>query len=241
MSHALVALALAAGAEAGSPERSRVPVLVELFTSEGCSSCPSADALLMRLVRDQPVPGVQVVALAEHVDYWDHLGWRDPFSSSSFTERQSAYARRLGASLYTPQLVASGASHVVGSDERAVRAAIAAAAARVRGEVSARVVAGAQGVLAVTARWPDGVEADIVVALVADHATSAVSRGENAGRTLEHVAIARRIAIGGSGTGSFSGQVALPAGATADRAVVFVQERSGGRVHAVATVDLRGR
>lgn len=216
-------------------------VLVELFTSEGCSSCPPADALLMRLVRDQPVPGVRVIALAEHVDYWNHLGWRDPFSSSSFTERQAAYARRLGASVYTPQLVVAGASHTVGSDEPAVRAAIAAAAAHIRGEVSARVVPGARDELAVTARWPDGVEADIVVALVLDRATSAVPRGENAGRTLEHVAIARAIAVAGSGKGSFSGRVSLPEGAAADRVVVFVQERNGGRIHAVTTADLRSR
>lgn len=233
----LIALAMWIGGDARGAER--VPVLVELFSSEGCSSCPPADALLMRFLRDQPVPGVRIIALSEHVDYWNDLGWRDPFSSASFTQRQAAYARRLRAeSVYTPQLVVAGAAHLVGSDERAARAAIAAAATETRGEVSARTVPGTAGVLEVAARWPDGIEAEVLVALVQGHATSEVARGENAGRTLEHVAIARAVSAVGSGTGSFSGRVVLAAVAESDRAVVFVQERNGGRIHGAATVEL---
>jgi hypothetical protein len=236
----LIGLALSIGAGAGASENLPVPVLVELFSSEGCSSCPPADALLMQFLRDQPVPGVRIVALAEHVDYWNELGWRDPFSSPSFTARQEAYARRLPAGgVYTPQLVVAGAAHLVGSDERAARAAIAAAATRMRGEVSARTVPGVAGVLEVMARWPQGVEAEVCVALVQDRATSEIARGENAGRTLEHVAVVRSLLAVGSGAGSFSGQVMLAGAASADRAVVFVQERNGGPVHGVATVELR--
>ncbi|MGZ6126320.1 MAG: DUF1223 domain-containing protein, partial [Myxococcales bacterium] len=104
-------------------------VLVELFTSEGCSSCPPADAVLARLHREQPVPGATLLVLSEHVDYWDDLGWKDRFASPVFTRRQEAYVRRMGLTgPYTPQLVVGGRSQVVGGDERAARKLITSAA-----------------------------------------------------------------------------------------------------------------
>ena len=231
-------MALRAGT-VGAAETTRVPVLVELFTSEGCSSCPPADATLIRLLRDQPIAGVRIIALSEHVDYWDDLGWRDPFSSPSFTRRQEAYARRLpSGGVYTPQLVVGGAVHLVGSEESAARAAIVAAAIGPGGEVSARVAPGTEGVLEVAARWAPGIEAEVLVALVQDRAISQVKRGENAGRTLEHVAVARVVSSVGAGAGAFSGRVDLPGARDADRAVVFVQERNGGRIHGVTSVEL---
>src|ERR1051326_4819618 len=99
-----------------TPARTRSPVVVELFTSEGCSSCPPADQLLMQLA-EQPLPNVDIVVMSEHVDYWDYQGWKDPFSASQFTERQNSYTKIFGGSGdYTPQMIVDGQSEFVGSD-----------------------------------------------------------------------------------------------------------------------------
>src|SRR5438309_2261173 len=116
----LAAVLLASGAT-----QSPTPIVVELFTSEGCSSCPPADALLQTLIESQPVAGAQIVALGQHVDYWDALGWRDRFSSRASTNRQQAYARVFNIdSIYTPQIVVDGHDELVGSDGRGARRAI---------------------------------------------------------------------------------------------------------------------
>src|SRR3989449_6393247 len=113
-------------------------VVVELFTSEGCSSCPPADDVLSQLAHRQPVPGVEVLALGEHVDYWDRLGWRDPFSSPAFSSRQSTYDARVfhASQVYTPQLVIDGRLERVGSNARAVQRAIEQAAMGPKAAVS---------------------------------------------------------------------------------------------------------
>jgi hypothetical protein len=134
--------------------------------------------------------------------------------------------------------VVGGAFHLVGSQESAARAAIVAAATEPGGEVSARVAPGAEAALEVSARWTPGLEAEVLVALVQDHAISRVERGENAGRTLEHVAVARVVSWVGAGAGAFSGRIELPGARDADRAVVFVQERDGGRIHGVTSVQV---
>ena len=233
MSRALAAALLLAALPARSEDR--VPVLVELFTSEGCSSCPAADDLLARLVREQPVHGAEILALSEHVDYWDSLGWRDPYSSPIFTERQQLYASKFRrGGIYTPQAVVDGRAELVGSDESAARSAASAAAAQPHG----KFVASRRGnALHLEANLPPHSGAEVLLALVDDPPPARVAHGENAGRTLSHVRVVRELRrIGRVEKGAWTGDVDLDARAARLRLVAFVQERATGRVLASTTV-----
>jgi len=175
-------------------------VVAELFASEGCSSCPPADEVLSRLVRE-PLGGTVVLGLGEHVDYWDHLGWTDPFSSPVFSRRQSEYQGRVfrTGSIYTPQIVVDGQFEAVGSDVSAVRGAIARAAGVPKAAVEVAVWPADAGHLSIHVQvtLPSVVavreQADVVVALTQDHLTNDVRRGENGGRRLAHSAVVRSL------------------------------------------------
>src|SRR3954471_23178271 len=126
-----IAILAALAARGGPSQPSRVPVLVELYTSEGCSSCPPADALLESLQREQPVQGAEIVPIGLHVDYFNQLGWKDTFSSTAFTARQRSYSSLVGAdNLYTPQIVVDGEEAIPGNEPALVRQAIDAAMRR---------------------------------------------------------------------------------------------------------------
>jgi hypothetical protein len=125
----LLYLFLGLQVSAQSTPATRTPVLVELFTSEGCSSCPPADALLIKFQQEQPIPEAQIIVLEEHVDYWEGLGWHDRFSSHQFTDRQNVYGARFKLeSVYTPQMVVDGTEEFVGNDAAKARRTIAHAA-----------------------------------------------------------------------------------------------------------------
>ncbi len=185
--------ALLAAAAAGRVMAAPSPVVVELFTSQGCNSCPPADAYLAELARR---PGI--LALAYHIDYWDQLGWRDPFSSAAATSRQRAYAQALGLhTIYTPQMVINGRIDAVGSDRQQVAAAIAA-------PVGAAVpVALESGPDALAIRVGAGTGRGRIWLMEYDlsHETR-VRAGENAGRTLVNVNIVRSIEELGAWTGT---------------------------------------
>jgi hypothetical protein len=199
----------------------RAPVLVELFTSEGCSSCPPADRLLESL---DPL----AIVLSEHVDYWDHLGWRDPFSAHANTLRQEAYARGFGIpGPYTPQMVIDGATEFVGNDSRRATEELARARSREKiGVHLARAAGGVEVQIDAAAR-----AADVWLALADESGTSQVGGGENNGRRLHHVAILRSLRkIGAVKRGApFARNVEVPPGA--GRVIVFVQDGGMGRVY----------
>jgi hypothetical protein len=211
----------------------RAPVLVELFTSEGCSDCPPADHVLEQL-------DPRFVVLSEHVDYWDHQGWKDPYSSHENTLRQEAYAQRFHTDgPYTPQMVVDGVAQFVGSDARRAVAEITKATERPKALV--RVERSAAGVQVDVDGSPDS--AGVFLALAQDSGTSQVKAGENKGRQLHHVAMVRSLRkIGSVKRGaSFSLAVPLPASAAEQRVIIFVQEGDIGPVLGAAELAVSGR
>ena len=185
----LFALGACASAAAETPAPG-APVVIELFTSQGCSSCPPADRLLAELARDGQSRGRPVIPLAFHVDYWNDLGWADPYSSPAWTTRQQQYAHALNdAQVYTPELVVAGGAGMVGS--QAGRVADAIAAAPVQRELAATGTWSPTS-LAVDATAPS--DAELWVAIWEDAAPTQVPRGENAGATLVTDRVVRALA-----------------------------------------------
>lgn len=232
----LLGLNLVAADIGASP--GRVPVVLELFTSEGCSSCPPADRLLEVLDRTQPIDGADLIVLSEHVDYWNRLGWTDPFSSAEYSRRQEEYSRRLRAEgVYTPQLVVDGRAETVGNNVTKVEAKIREAARQPKLPVTLAqpsIDGKRLKVHVEVPALPEG-NATVYIAIAENQTTSQVLRGENSGRSLQHVAVVRSLTAIGSvnKNGKFTKDAELPLVSKTGgklRIVVFVQDRSSWHI-----------
>jgi hypothetical protein len=224
-----------------------VPVVVELFTSEGCSSCPPADDVLAKLEGRQAIAGADVIALGEHVTYWDRLGWKDRFSAEAFTARQEDYGRRFHlGSVYTPQTVVNGEAEMVGSYESRVRSAIQKAAKEGHARVDLSRQPGDSVAFKVTGLAPEAKGADVVLAVTEGHLETSVARGENGGRKLRHTGVVRSLAVVGHVDSLKNGAYASQARFHVDpswkrenvKLVVFVQDHASRKILGAAAIGL---
>jgi len=222
------------------------PVVIELFTSEGCSSCPPADALLVDLSRRSSPSGAKLILLGEHVDYWNYIGWTDRFSSPAFSDRQSSYARHLHlASVYTPQMVIDGHLQLVGNGAAEVYRNISLAAAEPKpAQVSLQWES--QQKLKIAVRTPANQSPRILLAITENGLSTSVGGGENGGRTLQHAAVVRQLReLGTAANGQFETNVDValhfdwnPAKL---KVVVLVQEPGNGRILGGASLDYQSK
>jgi len=227
------------------------PVLVELFTSEGCSSCPPADALLKRLDRTQPLEGAQLIVLSEHVTYWNHDGWVDRYSSDQLTDRQADYVRHFGVDgSYTPEMVVDGESEFVPANAAKTQQALEKA--RSEPKLTVRVPS-------VSIQSPDAMKArvevdalpesfkvrkaEVYIVIALRQAESQVAHGENGGKHLSHVNVVRKLTkIGNVEKGkSFADDVQLKLSAGDEpsniRVIAFVQQPGAGKILGSTMVD----
>jgi len=225
-------------------------ILVELFTSEGCSSCPPADQLLRQIDSHIMPNGDQIVVLGEHVDYWDGTGWRDRFSSRDFTDRQAEYARRFNISgPYTPQMVVDGRREFVGNDPRLLQSALNEAASRPKAAITiSSEEVGATEIVAKIKVAPlrDGPKhVDLFVALAGNTDETQIGGGENSGKVLRHAAAVRSLERAAKlGQQGIEREVRfrIPKSVTTQnlRVIAFVQEPNNGAVLGAAVKLLDG-
>ncbi|MDW5266292.1 MULTISPECIES: thioredoxin family protein [Acidobacteriaceae] len=246
----LFMLVLISGQATAQTAPQRSPVLVELFTSEGCSSCPPADALLAKLEQVQPIAGTEIIALGEHVDYWDQLGWHDRFSSHQYTERQNQYRFRFHLDdVYTPQMVIDGTEPFVGNDAPHIVRAISSAGntAKINLALSKAAVEGSRVSFTVSSSTPPNLlsNADLYAALVDPTDTTNVQRGENKGQVLHHAAVVRSLQKIGKlndlASGPLHAQLVAPANSepATMRIVVFAQRPDEGAVVGAVSMPAR--
>lgn len=222
--------------------------LIELFTSEGCSSCPPADALLRQIHLKKTADGQLIIGISEHVTYWNNLGWRDPFSAEAFTDRQQTYASRLSPEgPYTPQMVVNGRYQFVGSDtsalEKALRANLNVPHLDLQIDSLSLTPAGLN--LQFALKSPVKSALDIVAVVTDDADRSNVLRGENSGRDLEHISVARVLTRVGTVHDSAEQTVNLRFPASFDaksgsghHLILFAQEQHQGAILGATIVPL---
>ena len=170
----------------------KTPVLVELFTSEGCSSCPPADTNLSRIEKNQPVADADAITLSLHVDYWNSLGWKDEFSSPLYSRRQQLYSEALKLdSNYTPQIVVDGRTEFVGSNETRTDKAIQEATKNQKATVE--LSQDADKLKIKLSDIPNHENATVFLAITEDNLASNVKGGENSGRKLAHTSVVREL------------------------------------------------
>ncbi len=241
---------LTAAHQPESPAANKSPsvAIVELFTSEGCSSCPPADALLQQIHLKQVTSGQTIVGISEHVTYWNSLGWKDPYSSPLYTDRQSTYASRLSSEgSYTPQMVLNGRDQFVGSDSRALDRALRDDAKQAHFDlriVNSRLSAdGVDVSFSFSGRTSKPL--DVVAVLTDDADRSNVLRGENSGRLLAHVSVARSLTKVATVDGNTEKSIHLPlpegfqvTQGSGHHLVLFVQEAHQGVIMGAATASL---
>jgi hypothetical protein len=214
--------------------------VVELFTSEGCSSCPSADKLVARIQKENPHK--QIYILAYHVDYWDHQGWKDTFSDADYSKRQKRYASWLNIqSIYTPQIVMNGKTEFVGSDQGALLGAISAGLQETPAESLTIKSSVANGQINVDYQTNGSLKkSDLVIALIQKSGQSKVRAGENSGLTLPHVQIVRKLMIEPLHINSGKLSLALPEDYRSNELelIGFVQKNTNGEILSAAKSEL---
>lgn len=220
------------------------PVLVELFTSEGCSSCPPAEKALTFLEQLQPVSGAQIIALELHVDYWDRLGWKDPFSSAEFSQRQDLYAQRYKSDkVYTPQMVVDGAQQFIGSDTLQATNVIMEAARKNKANVA--LTMDAEKIKINISGIPKGENSTVFLAIAENNLSTDIKGGENSGLKLSHTGVVRELKTIGTvsvGGKSFEAQADIQLKSEWKKEelkiVVFVQENQSRRILGVGQLTL---
>jgi hypothetical protein len=237
-----ISVVLAKTTEPGVPRRA---VVVELFTSEGCSSCPPADELLGRLRQDLSAKNIQVIPLGFHVDYWNSLGWKDRFSSAEFTQRQEQYTHALKVDgPYTPEMVVNGEVEFVGNDAGQAQRTIRQQASELETAQVKIAPAGADQ-LTIQVKGPaeSSGNALVMLAITEDNLSTQVGSGENGGRKLHHAAVVRELQeLGMLHNGIM--ETTVPLKLEKDwkhndlRAVVFVQQGPSGKIEGAASVAL---